>query len=251
MRPPRGLAVLALTAPLLLVLAFVPDTATATGDPPTVVELFTSQGCSSCPPADRLLTELAPREDVVAIAYHVDYWDHIGWKDPFAARWATDHQRAYARVLGRGYPYTPQMVVDGTRDVVGSRAVAVGNAILASQAEASGRIALTLSRDQGNGDLVVTLPARDLAAPLHVWLVRYSGPHVTRVRAGENRGATLTNSNIARERRLLGQWSGEATELRTALPLPEEAGGGIAVWLQEPGPGAILGAAKLALPAGS
>lgn len=213
--------------------------------PPAVVELFTSQGCSSCPPADAFLRELAERDDVIAIAYHVNYWDYIGWKDPFATDWGTDRQYRYAKVLRRGYPYTPQMVIDGKHDAVGSHRGPVANALVSSIQEAGGRIPLALRRD---GDrLIVTLPERRLNAPLDLWLVRYSGDHETRVARGENRGTTLVNTHIARHMELLERWSGEAGEISAALPLPGDRDGGVAVWVQEPGPGAILGAAKLAL----
>ena len=216
-----------------------------TVQPPTVVELFTSQGCSSCPPADELLGELAERDDVIAIAFHVTYWDYIGWKDPFATGWGTDRQYGYAKVLGRGYPYTPQMVVDGKHDLIGSRRGQVANAMVASMQEAAGRIPVTLRRD--SDELVIVLPERKLDTPLQLWLVRYSGAHETKVARGENRGATLVNTHIARHMELLGRWSGEAGEIRAALPLPDDQEGGVAVLVQEPGPGAILGAAMLAL----
>ena len=210
--------------------------------PPTVVELFTSQGCSSCPPADAFLADLAERDDVIAIAFHVNYWDYIGWKDPFATDWGTERQYSYAKVLQRGYPYTPQMVVNGKHDMVGSDRVQVANAMIASMREAPARIAVTL-RQEADG-LIVTLPEARLDTPLHLWLVRYSGPHETKVARGENRGRTMVNTHIARHLELLGSWSGEPRDIRTLLPLPGEEGG-VAVWLQQPGPGAILGAAKL------
>lgn len=217
--------------------------ASAEADRPlTVVELFTSQGCSSCPPADAFLRELAERDDVIAVAFHITYWDYIGWKDPFATDWATARQYSYAKVLKRGYPYTPQMVVDGKHDIVGSDRVRVANALVASMEQAGDRIPVALRREAG--DVVVTLPAAKPNAPLHIWLARYSGAHETRVARGENRGETLVNTNIAQHLELLGSWDGETREIRAPLPLPGEKGG-IAVWLQQPGPGAILGAAKL------
>jgi hypothetical protein len=212
--------------------------------PPTVVELFTSQGCSSCPPADAFLAELAERDDVIAIAFHVNYWDYIGWKDPFATGWGTERQYGYAKVLERGYPYTPQMVVNGKHDMVGSDRGQVANALVASMREASGRIPMTLRREADR--LVIGLPEHKNAEPLQLWLVRYSGAHETKVARGENRGATLVNTNIARHLELLGSWSGEPREIRAPVPLPDDKeAGGVAVWLQERGPGAILGAARL------
>ena len=217
--------------------------------PPTVVELFTSQGCSSCPPADEFLAELAGRDDIVAISFHVDYWDYIGWKDPFASEWATQRQYSYARVLGRGYPYTPQMVVDGKRDLVGSDRGRVANALVASMGEADRRIPLSLRRE--GGEIVVTLPPAKPGKALNLWLVRYSGPHETKVARGENRGATLVNTHVALAMELLGSWNGEAGEVRATLPRPDDREGGVAVWLQYPGPGAIRGAAKLEIRPGA
>jgi len=210
--------------------------------PPTVVELFTSQGCSSCPPADAFLAELAERDDVIAVAFHVTYWDYIGWKDPFATGWSTERQYGYAKVLERGYPYTPQMVVDGKHDMVGSDRIQVANAMVASMQDADARIPMTLRLEADL--LVVTLPKRKLKEPLHLWLVRYSGPHETKVARGENRGKTMVNTHIAQYMELLGSWDGEARESRATLPLPGEEGG-VAVWVQERNAGAILGAAKL------
>jgi hypothetical protein len=225
--------------------AAIPKSMAAADMPATVVELFTSQGCSSCPPADRLLADLAGRDDVIAIAYHVTYWDYIGWKDPFATEWGTQRQYAYARVLGRGYPYTPQMVIDGRHDVVGSRRGQVANLLVQSMHESDSRIPVALRREGDN--LVISLPATKLAQPLDLWMVRYSGPHETRVLRGENRGATLVDTHIAQQMRLLGSWSGDALETRTDLPLSEKADGGVAVWIQEKGTGAIVGAGKLEL----
>src|SRR5712671_4480747 len=107
----------ALLLPLCLALAV---TAAQAGERPIVVELFTSQGCSSCPPADALLAELAKRPDVLALSFHVDYWDRLGWKDPYSSRAATDRQNRYAKLLALHTVYTPQIVVDGKWEAVGS-----------------------------------------------------------------------------------------------------------------------------------
>jgi len=216
------------------------------GAPPTVVELFTSQGCSSCPPADALLAELAGRRDVVAIAYHVTYWDYLGWKDPFATAWGTGRQRAYVRALGLRGPYTPQMVVDGGTDVVGSRRRAVAAALADSRASAAARVRAGLSRDPATGDLLVSLPGHPLDRAAEILLVRYAGPRKTEVLRGENGGRVLENTRIARELRRLGAWTGEPRQLR--VPADPDAAGGYALILQEPGQGRILGAAQLAPP---
>lgn len=214
--------------------------------PPTVVELFTSQGCSSCPPADAILAELAERQDVVAIAYHVTYWDYLGWKDPFATKWGTERQVRYVRALGLHNRYTPQMVVDGARDVVGSRRDAVNAALTASREAAGSRVDIAFSRDPATGTLLVGLPEISAAAPAELLLIRYAGRRETDVLRGENGGRTLTNTHIAREVRHLGSWVGAAVELR--VPVTQESSGdgaGYAILLQDRKAGRIIGAAKL------
>jgi len=220
--------------------------ARAENGPPTVVELFTSQGCSSCPPADALLYELAGRADVLAISWHVTYWDYIGWKDPFATGWSTDRQRAYRSQLGNSYVYTPQMVIDGRHDVVGSRRREVMHTVQASRDDAPSRIRIGLGHEAAAGELILTFAAQPLDRPLEIWLVGYSGVHETKVARGENRGATLRNTHVARTLDRLGSWDGTARTLRVPLPAHEDVAG-FAVILQEPGQGPIRGAAKLDL----
>ncbi len=218
----------------------------ATDTAPTVVELFTSQGCSSCPPADALLYEMAGRDDVVAISWHVTYWDYIGWKDPFATDWGTDRQRAYRGKFDRNYLYTPQMVIDGRHDIVGSHRREVMRTVAASRNAAPGRIGFRLGRNADAGELVVTFAPRVLDNVLEIWLVGYSGVHETTVTRGENRGATLRNTHIARTLTRVGSWDGTGGTMRVPLPAHDDVAG-VAVLLQEPGQGPIRGAAKLDL----
>lgn len=213
---------------------------------PTVIELFTSQGCSSCPPADELLQEVAGHEDIVALSFHVTYWDYIGWKDPFATDWSTERQSGYRGKFGRDYAYTPQMVIDGRYDVIGSRRGRVKDTIAKSRKEAPQRISVGLARDAASGEFVVTLPDRSLNSALEVWLVGYSGSKVTVVGRGENARRTLRNTHIARSLELVGRWDGTGGEVRVTLPADDDIVG-IAVLLQEPGQGPIRGAAKLDL----
>lgn len=220
--------------------------ASGTSAAPTVVELFTSQGCSSCPPADALLYDLAGRDDVVAISWHVTYWDYIGWKDPFATRWSTNRQHGYRDKFERAYVYTPQMVIDGQHDVVGSHRGEVLSAVAESRKEAPRRIRFGLSLDAATGELVVTFTQQQLDRGLEIWLVGYSGVHETKVTRGENRGSTLRNTHIARTFDRLGTWDGTGGTLRVSMPDNEDVAG-CAVILQEPGQGAIRGAAKLDL----
>jgi hypothetical protein len=206
---------------------------------PVLVELFTSQGCSSCPPADALLGELARRDDVLALGFHVDYWDRLGWKDPYASAQATGRQRHYARLLDSATIYTPQMVVDGRTDVVGSERDAVLQAIATAQKAA---IAVPVELAAQPDGLKVSIAAEE-AGPRRatLWLVGFDRHHVTAVGAGENGGRTLAEWNIVRGLEPLGEWQGAAFE--TTIPAAKLAGyERVAVLLQESG-GRILGAA--------
>jgi hypothetical protein len=212
---------------------------------PVVVELFTSQGCSSCPPADAFLGELARRSDVIALAFHIDYWDYIGWKDPFASSAWTDRQHAYKRSLGLHMVYTPQMVIDGRRDAVGSEPRAVNDAIAAA-ATTDDKVAVSITRE-AEGRYRVALPAaaKMQGLPATVWLVVFDRQQVTPVAKGENAGATLTDHNIVRELRPIGSWSGAVQELTLDLDMAGMAGKGCAVIVQSDSAGPILGAALM------
>jgi hypothetical protein len=201
---------------------------------PVVVELFTSQGCSSCPPADAFLTDLShQRPDVLALAFHVTYWDYLGWKDPYSLNAATLRQREYARHLGEDGVYTPQMVVDGTKGFVGSDR-AEGLSAIAAAARKS--IPVTLARD--GGSLLVTIGAG--AGTAQVLLVGYDPSHETPIGRGENSGRTLRESNIVRSVTPIGAWTGSTITLHQSPP----AGEGFAVLLQAVD-GRIIGAARL------
>ena len=209
----------------------------------TVVELFTSQGCSSCPPADALLTELAGRDDVLALSVHVDYWDYIGWKDPFGTAAGTERQRAYARRFGLGYVYTPQMVVQGRAQMTGSDRDGVLTAIARDQAMPHMKVAI---RGDAAGATAM-LPAHDGGEAADVWAAAFDRSHSTRVELGENGGRTLAHSNVLRDIKRIGVWNGRAAEL--PLPMAELAAGrdAVAVLVQSQSTGAILGAAVLPL----
>ncbi len=158
--------------------------------PPTVLELFTSQGCSSCPPADALLGELARQPGVIALAWHVDYWNNLGWRDPYATRLATDRQRAYAAQL-RDEVYTPALVVNGAAIVVGSDRSAVAGAMARTRI---GTVALALHR--GTDRLIAEIGATP--DPLTVLLALYDKEAATAVGAGENQGRRLREYRIVR-----------------------------------------------------
>ncbi len=213
---------------------------------PVVVELFTSQGCSSCPPADALLGELADQPGIIALAHHVDYWDYIGWKDPFARPEATKRQRRYAEELGARFIYTPQMVIDGRIDVVGSRRAQVISSVVTAQTTGE---SLDIEIEERATLATVRIPAgAKPAKPATVWMAVFDDEHRTDVRRGENSGRELVDANVVREFVSIGTWDGEALELSVDLTdAIAEGRGGCAIFVQEGGVGRILGAALMPL----
>ena len=202
---------LVLAAPLLALLRGErPAQATTGPRTPVLVELFTSEGCSSCPPADRTLARLARDQPVdgalvVPIAWHVDYWDYIGWSDPFATKTATERQRSYAQWMGRGSLYTPQAVVDGRVEMNGGDMSSLSRAI--DTAARAPRVKVTLSvRTDGDGRVVdiVTGPPPAGAEPCDVLLVVAENEAHVEVRRGENAGRTLDHIAIARQQVVAG-----------------------------------------------
>lgn len=218
---------------------------TATSSTPVVVELFTSQGCNSCPPADAFLGELAQRPDLIALSLHVDYWNYIGWQDPFSNPEATQRQRDYAQSLGLSSVYTPQMVIDGSFDAVGSNRSQVNEAIAAASQRP--KITVAIATNQTGGWLV-TIPEAKVDQPATVWLALYDRQHVTPIRRGENAGKTLTNYNIVREFRRVGEWDGAKLDLPLEIGATELGHRGFAVIVQAGDTGPILGAAASPTP---
>jgi hypothetical protein len=203
---------------------------------PVVVELFTSQGCSSCPPANAYLNELSKqRRDVLALAFHVTYWDRLGWKDPFSLQAATQRQDAYGRRFGDG-SYTPEIVVDGAAGMVGSARGDVGSAI--ENARRNGRTAAAVSVIRSGERVSVQVGAGSGSG--RILLIGFDHEHTTPIGRGENSGRTLTEANVVRSIRSVGQWSG--TPLRISEPFPE--GQDVAVVLEAPD-GRIVGASRL------
>ena len=228
-----------LRALLLAALAVAPAVA---ADPvraetrPIVVELFTSQGCSSCPPADALLRELARRGDLVALGFHISYWDRLGWKDPLSNEASTERQKTYARRLS-GRIYTPQIVVEGTSEMVGSNRAAVAAALRTARPEAvapvdfaADRRSVAIGGGAGRGEIV---------------LVRFVQRQKTNVSAGENAGRSLEDANGVTGLTTLGAWDGSARR----YPIdPPGHGEGVAVLVQA-ADGRMLGAAAALGPA--
>ncbi len=207
---------------------------------PVVVELYTSQGCSSCPPADEFLAELAARPDVIALALHVDYWDYLGWQDAFAQPAFTQRQKRYAKAAGAKMIYTPQIIVGGTDRVKGLRPDEIVGRIAAHAAQAP-RVALRVARD--GGMVVIELlaePPLDRGAV--VQMVRFDREQTVQIERGENAGRAVVYRNIVTDWTAVADWPGQAP-LR--LELAAEGPAPLAVIVQEPGPGAVLAAARL------
>ena len=215
----------------------------ADGSKPVVVELFTSQGCSSCPPADRILGHLADRDDVIALGFHVNYWDRLGWPDPFATQAGTDRQYAYSPVLGRRNVYTPQMVVDGRYDVVGFHAERIKVAIAHAEAMSGSRLAVGLEW-RGPGRLAYSLPPGEGGA--RIQLVRFARKLDQDIERGENAGRHLSYSNVVREIVEVAQWDGRAMEGEIEVDTGQDTTGGVALLVQDRRTLRMLGAAKLA-----
>ncbi|MDO6589764.1 DUF1223 domain-containing protein [Loktanella sp. D2R18] len=205
---------------------------------PVVVELYTSQGCSSCPPADAILHDLAQRDDVIALALHVDYWDYIGWADSFANPEYTARQHAYARAAHAASVYTPQMIIGGVDHVIGSRPMQVMDLIQAhNQQEYPVSVTLTRSEDY------IEISATASQSGDYVFeIVRYTPQASVDIRRGENAGKQLTYSNIVTDFDQVAEWDGAGVmTIRAAAPGDDP----VAVLVQRAGYGPIVGAAQL------
>ncbi|WP_050526025.1 DUF1223 domain-containing protein [Pseudorhodobacter aquimaris] len=202
-----------------------------------VVELFTSQGCASCPPADAIMGEIDARAGVIALSLHVDYWDYLGWKDRFASPQFTARQKAYARHAREKMVYTPQVVVQGQARLIGNRGAEVEAAVQA-QLERAGRNGLHLDR-QGDRVLITSAPVLSVAGPIHVQLVRFSPSESVTIERGENAGKTVTYHNVVKSWQHLTDWNGTSPlSIEAAAP----GAAPLAVILQAVGPAEILSA---------
>lgn len=206
-------------------------------EPKAVIELFTSQGCSSCPAADALLKTYAERPDVIALSLPVDYWDHLGWKDTLASPRYTARQKAYAKSLASGNVYTPQIVINGTVETVGSNRLEIDKAIQRTRLDApdaaSRRIAIT-GRVEGNKVTVDVGAASSGAAAASgtIWLALVEPRVDVEIKHGENRGRTLSYYNVVREMTEVGMWSGKPVTLELPQGAALRAGKKGAVLLQ-------------------
>jgi hypothetical protein len=208
---------------------------------PAVVELFTSQGCSSCPPADAYLGSLSTRSDVIALAFHVTYWDSLGWRDRFALAQSDERQNRYARALHRPSVFTPQLIIDGTQDSLGSGVASISNALNQPREGVAVRLEVE------DGQIRIGLSARAGVDASEVVIIAYLRHATSAVGRGENAGRRLDEFNIVRAIRSLGAWKGDARSFQLPIAsLPSDATD-VAVLIQCDGQRAILGAAARAL----
>mgnify|MGYP006189372777 CR=1 FL=1 len=207
---------------------------------PVVVELYTSQGCSSCPPADAYFATLTGQAGVIPLALHVDYWDYIGWEDRFASPSYTARQKAYARAAGSRTIYTPQMIVDGGARVEGNDPEAVAAAITAAR-QSLEPVQLQVQRE-GDTLRIRAESAEGIGMPLRVQLVRYRKEATVEITHGENAGRSVTYRNIVTSWEPVAEWAGDVP---LDLTLPLVGAGPVVVILQQQGPAEIVAAARV------
>lgn len=226
----------------------VSDEARSEPQAKAVIELYTSQGCSSCPPADKLLGKLAGRKDVIALTFPVDYWDYLGWKDTLASPAYSARQRAYARARGDGQVYTPQVVIDGSSHEVGSHESSIKRAISMSKDKLkNARIPMEMHTEDNT--LIITAGAAPHGArikPATIWLALVKKSQTVKINRGENRGRTITYHRVVRDMTPVGQWKGETVSIK--LPkhhLQNTDADGCTVLLQQDTAGPILAAIEM------
>ncbi len=234
------------------VLLLVPGFAAAESDrppaPPVVIELFTSQGCSSCPPADAFLGELAKRKDVIALTLPVDYWDYLGWKDTLASPTHARRQRAYAKRQKDTSIYTPQMVLNGQLSAVGSRREEVENAIRI-QARRSAKSWVPVKLTSTSSTITVDVGVRPDGQKLKkasLWLLLTNNRRAVTIKRGENSGREIVYHNVVRQMVPIGTWTGDAIHVELSKrDLMIDSYDACTVLLQADGNGPIIGAAYL------
>jgi hypothetical protein len=234
-----------LLATAVAALAIAPARADATR--PVVVELFTSQGCSSCPPADALMVELAKRQDVIAVSFNVDYWDYIGWKDSLARPEFGQRAKAYVERLKLQSPYTPQMIVDGLIDVAGNNRGKVTGVVDKQANGPRTGVAVTIARSGGN--LGVSIGEGVAPAGARILVLRTKSSIPVEIGKGENKGKQIVYTNAVRRVMDAGEWTGKAASLSLPVVMPDmkEPTDGVVVLIQAGAGGPILGAAQLRL----
>ena len=230
------------TAAVLLAISAIglaPGAATARRSP-VVVELFTAQGCVSCNKANEVMARLATRPDVITLTWPVDYWDYLGWKDTFAEPDFTDRQRSYEPPLGLRDVYTPQVIVAGEGQASGDDAAAVDDLVARARRGSEEPPDIVF---QQRGERVAVGSGRRPRTPAEVWLIRYeSSPPEVEVKAGDNRGARLTETDVVRQAVKLGRWKGRPEIYK--VPAADQEGLREVILVQEPNGGRILAARK-------
>ena len=241
------------TAALILILPGNAIAGENVEQPRAVVELFTSQGCNSCPPADELLSDLAASGDVVALAYHVDYWDYLGWRDTLASSENTARQHEYSRIFGSRMVYTPQAIVNGRKQVNGAKRYKVEGAIDGMAGTANGMSVDVDIAYSGDTVVIETGATEREIGDVQLVLVYFQPASRVTIERGRNTGRSFTYVNAVSGFHTVGKWHGDKT--RYELPISEIAkkgAGGCAVLVQEMGegglPGPILGAALIHMP---
>lgn len=188
---------------------------------PVVVELFTSEGCGTCLAANDLLRQLSARHNLLPITFHVDYWDYTGWQDRFAAPAFAERQRAYAAARGKSMMYTPQLVIAGAIEALGTDRKLIEKSLKIAERRHP-MYPIALAKDPA-GTIHLNLPAAPLSVPASLWLVTYKYEAVSDISAGENRGKRMITTNVVRSLRKLGSWSGAAEDRIIALAADEIA----------------------------
>jgi len=224
----------------LAVMGAINATASIAQDNKVVVELYTSQGCSSCPPADALLADLVGRDDVIPLALHVDYWDYLGWKDEFGSRDFTARQHGYARVNRAESVYTPQMVIGGQDQVIGSKGMAVMDHIAEQRAQAD-QVVMTATRDGQIIKIAATAQTTNIGEMV-VQLVRYHPEETVTIRRGENAGKSISYVNIVTSWQVIGNWDGTSP---MAMNAAVEGNDAAVILIQKDPFGPILAAVDL------
>ncbi|MGE0255012.1 MAG: DUF1223 domain-containing protein [Alphaproteobacteria bacterium] len=244
------IAALALAALVAAFVAPLSGAAAQAGKRLTVVELYTAQGCNSCVAAEALIDTLSRRPDILPLGFHVDYWDFLGWRDPFASPEHAMRQEVYARQAGVSYVFTPHVIVDGVRQASTLDPASI-EALLAEAAADVGTPAPTVRVFLPDSQhLGVSIGAADWSGEADVLLVRFDRERTTEIRGGVNAGRTMISRNIVRRVVPLATWSGAAVELRLPmLPLHDITYEFCAVIVQERKQGRILAAGMLDLPA--
>lgn len=226
----------------LMVAALLCGAGTATAQSrPAVLELFTSEGCSSCPPAEAYAGELVRRHDVLPLTFHVDYWDDLGWRDRFSLAESTRRQRAYAKALRLSTVYTPQVVIDGQTDFSGGDRVSIGRAL------AHNRTGVAVGLSVHEGEILVDFGTASNIASCDVLLVAYQRTAVSPIGRGENAGRTLEEFNVVRDFRVLGRWAGHPQAFHARVDSFPADATDVAVIVQPVGQAPIIGAATAAL----